>query len=115
MAVTYQQVKRFALALPGVTAGTAYGGPSLHFRRKFLGRLREDGETLVLKVSFEERQRLLTDAPDVFFLTDHYRNSPLVLINLLAADWVHLPALIEGAWRMLAAKRVVAVYDDRGA
>src|SRR4029450_814783 len=50
MSVTYQRVCQLALAFPGVSQGRAYGGPSLHVGRKFLGRLKEDGETLVLKI-----------------------------------------------------------------
>jgi hypothetical protein len=47
MALNYDQVRQLALSLPGVSEGNAYGGPSLHVGRKFMGRLREDGETLV--------------------------------------------------------------------
>ncbi len=55
MAVSYEQVRQLALALPGVSEGRAYGGRSLHVGRKFLGRLREDGESFVLKVDPAER------------------------------------------------------------
>ena len=113
MAVTYEQVRQLALALPDVTDGQAYGGPSLPVERKFLGRLRENGETVVLKVAPAERERLLADAPDAFFLTAHYRDHPLVLVNLLAAERGCLARLIEQAWRALAAKRVVAADDAR--
>jgi hypothetical protein len=58
MSVSYDQVRQFALALPNVSEGRAYGGPSLHVGRKFLGRLREDSETLVLRVEFAERGRI---------------------------------------------------------
>jgi hypothetical protein len=111
MAVTYAQVCRLALVLPGVREGDAYGGPSLHLGRKFMGRLWEDGETLVLKVDPRQRERLLLDSPDAFFLTDHYRDHPYVLINLLSADAEVLAPLIEAAWRMLASKRMIAARD----
>ena len=75
--------------------------------------MREDGETLVLKVDPTERERLLVDAPDAFFLTDHYRDHPLVLVNLLAVERGCLTRLIEQAWRSLAGKRVVAGHDAR--
>jgi hypothetical protein len=76
MAVTYDQVRQIALGWPNVSEGQAYGGPSLHVGRKFLGRLREDGETLVLKVDPAKRPELLEKLPDAFFLTDHYRAYP---------------------------------------
>ena len=110
MATTYDQVRQIALAFPGVSEGRAYGGPSLHVGRKFLGRLREDGETLVLKVALTDRDGLLESAPDAFFLTDHYRPHPYVLVNLLAVEPRILRRLMEQAWRMTASKRVIAAY-----
>lgn len=111
MALNYDQVRQLALSLPGVSEGNAYGGPSLHVGRKFMGRLREDGETLVLKVDLAERERLLESEPDTFFITDHYRDRPLVLINLLAVQRETLQRLMAGAWRMVASKRAIAEYD----
>ena len=51
MPITYDEVRRLALTFPGVAEGRAYGGPSLHVGRKFLGRLQEDGETFVVKIT----------------------------------------------------------------
>jgi hypothetical protein len=113
MALNYDQVRQLALSLPGVLEGNAYGGPSLHVGRKFMGRLREDGETLVLKVDLAERERLLESEPDTFFITDHYRDHPLVLVNLLAVQRETLHRLLVGAWRMVASKRAIAAYDAR--
>jgi len=70
MQISYTDV-RLALTFPGVSEGYAYGGPSLHVGRKFLGRLKEDGEILVLKIDPTRRDALLKNAPDAFFLTDH--------------------------------------------
>jgi hypothetical protein len=98
MPVTYKKVCEFALAFPGVSEGNAYGGPSLHVGRKFLGRLKEDGETLVLKIDPLERDALLESTPDAFFLTDHYRPHPYVLVNLLTVQASVLEPLIERAW-----------------
>ncbi|MBA3963701.1 MAG: MmcQ/YjbR family DNA-binding protein [Chthoniobacterales bacterium] len=111
MSATYDDVCRLALAFPGVIEGHAYGGSSLHVGRKFLGRLREDGETLVLKVDQAERENLLEEMPDAFFLTDHYQPHPLVLVNLLAVKMPVLERLIEEAWRALAPKRVLSGYE----
>jgi hypothetical protein len=112
MSVTYQRVCQLALAFPGVSQGRAYGGPSLHVGRKFLGRLKEDGETLVLKIDPLAREALLERAPDAFFLTDHYRAYPYVLVNLLAVNESVLEPLIEQAWRMVASKRAISAYEQ---
>lgn len=112
MAVSYSEIRRLALALPGVSEGRAYGGPSLHVGRKFLGRLREDGETFVLKIDLTKRAQLLESWPDEFFLTEHYRPHPYVLVNLLAAKTTTLKPLIERGWRMIASKKAILAYDE---
>ena len=112
MSVTYQRVCELALAFPGVSQGRAYGGPSLHVGRKFLGRLKEDRETLVLKIDPLAREALLEREPDAFFLTDHYRHHPYVLVNLLAVKESVLKPLIEQAWRMIASKRAISAYEQ---
>ena len=111
MPATYDMVRRLALALPGVVEGMAYGTPSLHVGRALLGRLREDGETLVLKIDPADRVRWFAEEPDTFYLTDHYRDHPVMLVNLLAVREGALPALVEGAWRIVAGKRRLAAYD----
>jgi hypothetical protein len=111
MPISYTDVRRLALAFPGVSEGRAYGGPSLHLGRKFLGRLKEDGETLVLRIDPTRRDALLENAPDAFFLTDHYRPYPYVLVNLLAVNGSALQPLVEQAWRMVASKRMIAAYE----
>jgi hypothetical protein len=111
MPINYTEVCQLALTFPGVSEGRAYGGPSLHVGRKFLGRLKEDGETLVLKIDPATRDALLERTPDAFFLTDHYRPHPYVLVNLLAVNRSVLQPLIEQAWRMVASKRVIATYE----
>ena len=111
MSITYDQVRQFALTLPGMLEGRAYGGASLHVGRKFMGRLREDGETLVLKIDPTSRVRLMEREPDALYLTEHYRPHPYVLIDLLAVNPSTLRKLIEEAWRMVAPKRMISAYD----
>lgn len=72
--VTYEQAKRIGLAFPEVAESTSYGTPALKVRGKLMIRLKEDDETLVCRSSWEERERRLALAPDVFFLTEHYRH-----------------------------------------
>lgn len=111
MSVTFADVTRMARALPGVEEGTSYGTPALHVRRKFMARLKEDGETLVLKLPFVERDHLLLRDPATYYITDHYRDYPSVLVRLPNAREGELRELLESAWRRVASKRVVEAYD----
>jgi len=98
--VRYADVTRLALKLPGVEEETSYGTPALKVRGKLMARLKVDGETLVLKTTFDDRDRLLAAAPDVLFLTDHYRSHPWILVRLPKIDRNFLQDLIEEAWRL---------------
>ncbi len=109
--VTFADVITVALALPDVAESTSYGTPALKVRGKLMLRLREDDETLVVRSSWENRERLMTIAPDTYFLTDHYRPYPWVLARLprLAPDV--LPSLVESAWRQAAPKALLKKLD----
>lgn len=71
-------------------------------------RLRDEDGLLVVKFPLEERDGLIGRQPDVFSVTEHYRNYPCVLLDLTAVDEPTQARMIEGAWRMLASKRQIA-------
>lgn len=109
--VTYKTVCEIALAYPGVEEGTSYGTPALRVAGKFFARLREDGETLVVKISEHERDLLMTINPEVYYITEHYRNYGAVLVRLARIEWEDLSDVIEQSWRRLAPHRLVAEYE----
>jgi hypothetical protein len=109
--LAWEDVRALGLALPGVVEETSYGTPALKVNRKLLARLKEDGETLALRVGFEERQALLGSGPDVFFVTPHYEDYPIVLVRLAAVDADELRELLEEAWLERAPARLVAAWE----
>ena len=110
-AVSFDTVCDLARDLTGVEVSTSYGTPALKVHGKLLARLKEDGETLVLRTDAFERAHLLLTSPDVFFVTDHYREHPWVLVRLSAVSSPEMRELLEGAWRRVAPKRLVADHD----
>ena len=107
----FDLVVRAAEGLPGVEVGTCFGTPALRVKGKFLARLREDNESLVVKVLMVERDHMLQADPRVFFITDHYLDWPSILIHLSKVKRPVLRELIEQAWRRAAPKKLVAAYD----
>jgi hypothetical protein len=84
----------------------------LTVRKKSFCRMKEDGETLVIRVlDLEDKEALLRSDPDTYFTTPHYDGYPYVLVRLSAADPAALAELVEDAWRLAAPKRLVAAYD----
>jgi hypothetical protein len=98
--------------LPEVEESTWFRTPCLRVRKKSFCRMKEDGETLVVRVvDLEDKDALLRSDPDVFFTTPHYDGYAYVLVRLDRADPALLAELIEDAWRLSAPKRVIAAYD----
>ncbi len=107
----WEDVRRLALRLPGTEDGASYGTPALRVRKSLLARLRDEGETLVLRVDPEERLALVHEQPEIFYVTPHYEDYPFVLVRLDLVDCDELAELVEEAWRLVAGKRAVAAYD----
>ena len=106
--LSWAAVRRCFAPLPGVVEGQSYGTPAFHVGKKFLARLREDGEDLVVRIPFEERETLLAAAPKTFHVTDHYAGYPAVLVRLRAVKAADLASVAELGWRFVAPPRTVA-------
>ncbi|MFI5210460.1 MAG: MmcQ/YjbR family DNA-binding protein [Gemmatimonadales bacterium] len=114
MPSTFATARRVALEFPGVEEGLSYGTAALKVRGKLMARLKEDGETLVVRVTPTDRDLLLQFEPSVFFITDHYRNHPRVLVRLRRIGRRRLSEVLEEAWRLVAPRRLQAEYDGEG-
>src|SRR5580700_9805684 len=82
MAVTFEEVRRIALSLQNVEEGTSYGTPAFKVGGKLIARLKEDGDSLVVGTTFEERAEMMAAEPDTYYITDHYLKYPWVLVRL---------------------------------
>ena len=110
--MTFDDVRKIALAWPGVEDGTSYGTPALKVRKKLLARLREDHDSLVMfGVPSDERDMLIESQPKIFYFTDHYRDYPMVLIRLSKAKRAIVEPLLRRRWRELASKSAVKAFD----
>ena len=105
---TWPALVKLATKLPGVVRGTSYGTPALHVGKKFLARLKEDGESVAIKIAFADRDVLLELDPAAFYLTDHYRPYPAMLVRLSQVRQDMLEPLLEQAWRFQASKSLLA-------
>jgi hypothetical protein len=105
----FETVRKVGLTLPDVEAATRYDGATvLKVGGSFMAGLAthhsaEPG-TLVVRVGFEEREWLLEDAPEIYYLTDYYRKHPLVLVRLSRIDRVALRDLLSVSWRLTLPK-----------
>ena len=107
----WDTVREIALALPGAEEGTSYGTPAFKVRKKLFVRFHQSGESIVINVALEEREALMRLNPQSFYITDHYRCWPYVLVRLSTIDREDLGKLIEESWRRAAPRNLVVAYD----
>jgi hypothetical protein len=51
----------------------------------------------------------------VFYITDHYRNFPSILMRLSASDSAAVEAMLRRRWRELAPRKIRAEFDATAA
>jgi hypothetical protein len=107
-AVTYDDIRRLALTLPNVQEGTSYGTPALKVSGKLMVRLHDDRDKIVLKMPFDRREELMAGDPEAYFITDHYRDYPWVLVSLSHAHSDALLDLLLIAHRAASTKKAAA-------
>ena len=105
----FEIVRTVGLALPDVEATTRYdGSPVLKLGGCFMAGLAThpsaEPDTLVVRVGDEEREWLLEDAPETYYLTDYYRSYPLVLVRLSRIERDALRDVLSVSWRLTAEK-----------
>jgi hypothetical protein len=95
--------------LPDVEATTKYdGSPVLKLGGCFMAGLAShpsaEPDTLVVRMGCEEREWLLEDAPETYYLTDYYRRYPLVLVRLSRIERDALRDVLSVSWRLTSLK-----------
>jgi hypothetical protein len=103
MPATFDTVRKIALTLDNTEGSTSYGTPAFKVGGALFARLREDSESLVVRMDFDQRQELLAADPDTYYITDHYLNYPWILVRLSRVHADALRDLLRGAWRTAAA------------
>jgi hypothetical protein len=106
----FDVVKELGCSLPNVEATTRYdGSPVLKAHGVFMAGLAmhasAEPDTLVVRAEFEEREGLLEDAPDTYYVTDYYRRYPVVLARLSLLNREVLRELLTGSWRLAVERR----------
>jgi hypothetical protein len=106
--VTFDIVREVGLALPDVEDGTMYGKLALKVRGKLLVCVAihksAEPESLVVRIDAEQRAGLLAEAPETYYVTEHYRNHPTVLVRLSRIPMDQLRDLLGASWRFVTSE-----------
>jgi hypothetical protein len=113
---TEDDVRRLALALPGVIADERHGQRHYTIDGKgitwgYVARDRpKEKRTLrpgivAIRCPIEEKEMLIEAAPEIYFDDDHYRGFPGVLVRLAAIEEAELTARLARAYEIQLPKR----------
>lgn len=105
----FEAVRKVGRTLPDVEESTAYGSPAL----KVGGRLfaciainkAAEPNSLMVRMRFEDRDALIAEQPDVYYLADHYAPYPCVLARLSRVDPVALRDLLLMGLQFVSAQK----------
>jgi hypothetical protein len=105
--MTFRSVRTIGLRLPGVEEGTMYGTPALKLGKRLIAciasnKAAEPG-TLVVRTDFEQRDALIEEAPDTYYLKEHYQTYPVVLVRLSKVSPDAMRDLLGAAHRAVSA------------
>ena len=92
------------LAIPGTDERLWFNQPSVFIHDRFLSKVHHKEEAVTLQVgSMEMCDMMLEAEPKLFYITDHYRKFPFVLIRLSALSPKVLKEILVGRAAQLAA------------
>jgi hypothetical protein len=101
--MTFRTVRAIGLKLPRVEESTMYGTPALKVGGRMIAciashKSAEPG-TLVVRTEPEQRDMLIEEQPDIYYLKDHYTASPVVLVRLSRVSADAMRDLLTAAHR----------------
>jgi hypothetical protein len=116
MAISKADLRKVALSFPQANEKPSYGKPSYFIAKKFFTRLRDEDDSIVWIVgSIDERDHLLEMDPRTYFITEHYRDYPAVLVRIARIDKTMLRKMLERRFRAIAPKKVLKELDAAAA
>src|SRR5438874_11845485 len=80
--LTWETVRQIAQTLPGAEESTSYRTPAFKVKGKLFARLHQDGESLVIGVDFEEREDMMSAAPDKTYITHHFMDYHWMFVQM---------------------------------
>ena len=75
--MTFEAVRKIALGMEGVEEATSYRTPAFKVKGTMIARLRDDIGALVVRMSIEDREQLIAEDPETYFVIDHLPQLPV--------------------------------------
>jgi len=115
--IDFDVVREIAMALPDVEESSLHGVPSLKVSGRLLTcpALHRSAEpnSLVVRMGFDQRAKLMAAEPGIYYVTEHYANHPTVLVRMGQIDRDSLRDLLRLAWRFVSSKAKASTGERR--
>ena len=106
--ITKAEARKIMLSIPGTDERLWFREPSIFIHDRFLAKTHKTEDAVTLQVgSMEMRDMMLEADPKLFYITDHYRKFPFVLIRLSALTKTVLKEMLVGRAAQLAAMKPI--------
>ena len=106
--VTFDTVRKIAGTLPGVEEATAYGSPSIKVNGAMMACIAvnkaAEPNSLMVRIDFDQRDAMIEEAPEKYYLKDHYAPYPSVLVRLSQVSEAELRDVLNASWRFVTSK-----------
>jgi hypothetical protein len=107
--LSFDTVLKLGRELPEVESSTSWGAPALKVRGTMFacGATHTSAEpnTLVVRMGIDQRDALVADAPDTYYLKEHYVNYACVLVRLDRVREDALRDLLLTGWRYVTERQ----------
>jgi len=60
--------------------------------------------SLAVRIDLDQRAGLLAEAPETYYVTDHYRSHPIVLVRMSQIQTGQLRDLLSAAWHFVTSR-----------
>ncbi|HSS14373.1 MAG TPA: hypothetical protein VLL04_10785 [Rhizomicrobium sp.] len=101
------EARKIILSIPGTDERLWFNQPSVFLHDRFLAKTHHKEDAVTLQVgSMEMRDMMLEAEPELFYITDHYRKFPFVLMRLSVLTKTVLKEILVGRAAQLAAMPV---------
>ena len=109
--LAFDAVRRVGLTLHGVVESTMYGSPALKVNGNLLACVPVNKSTephcAAFSIDFDLRAALIKQNPNIYYVTDHYANYPILLARLSLMGSKELREVLGLAWSFASAKKPI--------
>lgn len=114
---SFNTVESIGRKLPDVEVTTTWGKPTLKVGGKMFvciaSHKSAEPNTLVARMDIADRDALIDDDPDTYYLKDHYVDYPCVLVRLSRVRADALRDIVTGAYRYVNAMKSTSKRSSR--